>query len=388
MRFSLAQKDLHRMLQLASRGAADDKSPVPALSHIHIAVRNGRVRCEATDISSAVAIEAPVSLEYPFDPGEILAPKDLIERVGAMPEGLIQLRLEGQHQILLTSHTAPRKYLTAGLVTDWTNNLKWPETFLTIPAATLLRLLSTVEHAISTDEAKALASCAFIEWTTGAISAVSTDGHRLAYVKLDVEGIVPNPTGTNSMLIRRDDVKLFRNLAEQAIHDGVKDIQLHHGREMAGLAYGEMRAMVKVTDGTFLPWQQVVPPTWKRRFVIDRAKLMETINAVMLTDREILVLEVKAGAKEVCLSAAAAASGDAGDAVDVALATIDNGTDAAFSLKVSPKYMKDALGTFDGEKVTLFIAGDGRDQVNFARGDETCATPVQATHLTVIMPMK
>lgn len=389
MRFSLSKKDLHRMLLLASRGAADDKSPVPALSHIHIRVHGGRVRCEATTVYSAVSIEAPVSTEgsHPFDLGETLAPKDLTARVGVMPDGMLQLRLEG-HQLILTHAVAPRRFQMSALPMDgWSHNLKFPEWSLLLPTATLLRLFESVEHAIGTDEAKGNTNSAFIEWKDGKLSAVATDGHRLTHVALPVDNLSSDPNGSNEMMLRRNDLRMFKALLEQGLREERKDVRLHHGNGTAGLVIGEVQAMARLTDGVFPPWRQALPPTWKRRFLLDRAKLYDAITAVMVTDRETMVLEVKAGGKELFVSADNASSGDAGDAIDIADATIEKGFDAACSLKVSPKYAKDAVGAFDGEQVALCVTGDGRDQLFLARGDDKPAFPGQCSHLSLIMPM-
>lgn len=392
MRFSLPRKDLQRMIAVASKGAADDKSPVPALSHIHITVRNQRVRCEATSIYSAVSIEGGVSLEgsRPYDPGEILAPKDLLARVSAMPDGLVEIRLEGT-QIIVTSPIAPRRFQLSGLAADtWVNNMRFPEgSGMTVPAATLLKLLTAVEHAISTDETRAHVNSTLLIWNAGEMTAVATDGYRLTYVTLPMEGVTPSPTlGKNEMLVRRNDVRLFRGLLDQALREERKEVVLHASSGTMGLTIGEIQAMVKLTDGVFPPWRQVVPAEWKRRFLVKRAPLLDTIAAVMLTDKETMLLEVKAGGSSLAVTSGNVKSGDAGDALDIFGATVDKGVKTECSLKVSPKYAREALDAFDTEDVLLCVVGDGREELMFVRGDEKGALPSSASQLSLIMPMK
>ena len=245
-----------------------------------------------------------------------------------------------------------------------------------------------MKHGVGTDEAKAHTNSAFIEWKGGKLSASATDGFRLTHIELPVDGLETDPNGTNEMLLRRHDLSVFQALLEQALREERKEVRFHHGGGTAGLVLGEVQAMARLTDGVFPPWRQALPPTWKRRFVVDRAKLLDSITAVMVTDRETMLLEVRADGKDLFIAADNASSGDAGDAIDVLETTIEKGIDTACSLKVSPKYAKEAVSAFDSEQVAVCVTGDGRDMLFFARGDDKPSFPGQCSHLSLIMPMK
>ena len=393
MRLTIAKKDLQRLLTTASKAVADEKTPIPWLSQIYLLVRGGRLRCEGTNMNGAVFTEAPISADHPFEQGAILVPcKDTLARVAAMPEGLVDFETKGDQgtTVIIQARDAKRRFQIHGLSADlWGNQLRFPEAnLMTLPATTLLKLIDSVEYAVSHDETRAHVNSALLTWQMGALMAVATDGHRLALLKLPVEGLPP-PTGKPDVLIRKNDLKLFKRLLEQALHDPKATVSFGHTANVAALSVGDVQSVVKLTDSTFPPWMQATPRAWKRRFLVDRLGLLEAVKCVQLAGREMVFLSTDEAGREVVVETTSPESGDARDTVPISGSPrIDPGYPVAFKMKMDPAYVREMLESFDTEQILMCIVGDGRDELFIVRGDEQALVPHEAPQFALCMPMK
>lgn len=370
---------MQRVFGIAAKGAAHDKSPVQELSKVRIRARDGSVGCDGTNISSSVSASAAADV---IEPGDILAPKDFLDRVSSMGEGALEISTVGADMIVIASPGLPRRFQMSGMsAAGWKSDLLFPAgAALSIPRTTLLALFSAVESVVSSDDATVLNN-ASLTWKPGSMTIAATDSHRLTFVTRDVDDL----HGSGEVLIRRNDIHLFLKILESTEAPTVEWVT---SSKMAGIRIFETEAIVRLTDGQFPPFLRVVPQEWKRRFRINREALARSLQSVTLSDKREVFLTISDDGKKLSLATENVLNGGAEDEVDILSAKIDKNVSMGCKLKVSPPYMRDAIGSFDSEDVTFCTSGDGMDNLIFARPDEGAASPALATHIALMAPMR
>lgn len=272
MKFTAQKKSLLRVLGRC-QGVADKKSTMPILANVLLATTATGVRISATDLFLAVAgdIEAEVA-----KPGSVaVSARDLFERIRTMPDGDVVCEEKGA-TVVIKAAGSSRRFTQHALPGDEFPNLPQPEDDalrLAIPADTIAHLIACAGPAISTDDTRAHLNSALVEWSPGLVRMVGTDGHRLAKSEAKVGGL----EGAGSMLIPLKGVLELKRLCEEAKGG---DVAVAHSKANAFFTAAGFQFSVKLTDGTFPPYQQVIPDTSERVVRAPRLAMADALRAV------------------------------------------------------------------------------------------------------------
>lgn len=385
MRFRLPQKEFLRLFNIAKDVACDEKHPIPIFTKVRIDAKG-----DGTIFFEAHSGEATIFLSTRGDvitPGGIAAPRSLGERIRHMPEGLLDFSTENSH-IDLAHHTEKRRFRVFGLPTqDWPVTNKRPDgPEQKVPVAALRLLIEGVENAVSTDETKPGTSSLMLQMRGNAVGgshvdSVGVDGHRMLTQRrmLAVEG-------TRDLLIRRGNLRAMKAMLDMATAAELPEIVMVPGPNHVALVVANATYVVRLTDERFPPYEQAVPGSWVRRFRLERAKLLDAIDGAMLVNRVSLTLQYKGDGK-VLLSSDDVGHGGVEDSIEPSKVICDKGVDSAFKVKLSPRYLHDAVVAFSEEDV-FFCPTDYGGVVMLAPGDEAVTTPTAAPHLAVIMSLR
>lgn len=238
-----------------------------------------------------------------------------------------------------------------------------------VPVDALAELVDKTLFSVSDDDARVNLAGALLEADGKLATMVSTDGHRLTKLTLDLSG---GPTLTRPVIIPR------KGLAE------IKRILDRLGGGQVGIAvYGQhiflqtdtMTLSVKLNNVVFPPYEQVIPKKYDRRVTADRAELVD-----MLTRAEVMAPEKTATVRVQLYPGSMQVTADNPD-LGVAHQEIEvEYTGAPLVAGFNARYMLDILGACESQRVTLDFQGEL---------DPCVIRPVEGSdYLGMVMPMR
>ncbi len=354
-----------------TQGIAEKRGTMPILSNLLLeAGTPGLFRLAATDLE--ISVGANGHAEVKTAGKLVLNAKNLYEIVREAPEDSLLLTRKGDHGAEIVSGKS--RFRLVGMN---------PEEFPSIPkssnldfspldAAQMEEMVAKTFYAASTDETRfTLNGLFFSQLTRGdqsILRVVATDGHRLSYVeretgkkwKLDKGIIVP----------RKGIAEIKKLLA-----DGKGDLGLAVDDKSIHFRRGEITLVVRLIEGDFPAYEQVIPKKTEKVVSVGREILMGALRRAAIMTSETgrgVQFGFESGRLEIKSS-----NPDMGEATDE-IAIDYNGT--KFSVGFNPRYFLDLLGIMEDEKVVLEL----KDEVSpcvirseFDRG-----------FLALVMPMR
>ena len=113
------------------------------------------------------------------------------------------------------------------------------------------------------------------------LRAVATDGHRLAYASMPLEGEATSPR-QELILPRKTVLELSRLLA-----DNDEPLQIELAANQIRFKFGQISLVSKLIDGKFPDYERVIPATLKNVVTLNRAALLQSmVRAAILTNEK------------------------------------------------------------------------------------------------------
>ena len=383
MQVVVSKKDLLRVLGRC-QGVADKKSTMPVLGNVLLEVSGpDQLRLAATDLYLAVS----GTIKARVDKGGSIAvgARDLFERVKMMPEGQISIATTEGSATTIRSVGAARRYTVHGIPGDEfpaLPQLDEATPMHSLDVEALSQLISATQFSVSTDETRLHLNSALFEWEGDRVRMVSTDGHRLS--KMEIQ--VPGKQASASMLIPLKGVLELKRLCDEARAElgkaedaaDASTIKLGQSGPNAFFQLAGFRFSVKLVDAQFPPYSQVIPDSTEKAVRVPRLPFMDSLKAVHLaaSDRTGGVkLTLDAG--KVRLESESPESGEGFDEIPI---DYDGGP---MTIGFNARYFLDVLGAVSDDEVILGISGELDPAVVKPASEST-----KANYLAVIMPMR
>lgn len=113
------------------------------------------------------------------------------------------------------------------------------------------------------------------------LRAVATDGHRLAYASMPLEGEATSPR-QELILPRKTVLELSRLLA-----DNDEPLLIELAANQIRFKFGQISLVSKLIDGKFPDYERVIPATLKNIVTLNRAALLQSmVRAAILTNEK------------------------------------------------------------------------------------------------------
>ncbi len=374
MQVTVSKKELLRLLARC-QGVADKKSTMPVLGNVLLEAAGNGLRLAATDLFLSVSGEVPA--EVTAKGSVAVGARDLFERVKAMPEGKLSITTTDGASTTIRAVGQPRRYTLHGIPGSEFPQLPEPakgEASLTLDVEVVALLISTTHFSISTDETRLHLNSALFEWKSGMVRMVTTDGHRLSRMQIQVKTKAPDMT----MLVPLKGVQELRRLCDEARGEAVKTLQLQRSGQNAFFQIGGIQFGVKLVDAQFPPYDQVIPTSTAYSIVAPRASVADAIRAVSIAASDRTGgIKLSLDQNVIRFSSESPESGDGFDEVPVEYAG------DAFTVGFNAKYFLDVLGAIECDELSLGISGEL---------DPAVIRPAQnlegSDYLAVVMPMR
>lgn len=381
MDLTVAKKDLLRLVKRA-QAVADKKSTMPVLSNVLLDATSGTgLTVQATDLYLSVSGSIPAEVRRK---GSVAVPaKDLLERVGAMPDGplLITTSENGSSTILKAAGTA-RRYTLHGVPGSDFPKLPQPDPDaprLNLPAELLSRLIARTQFSISPDDTRPNLNSALFEWSEDRVRMVTTDGHRLS----KMEAQLPESQGASAtLLLPLKAVLELRRLADDAKGEENPRVTLIPNEPNAFFEVAGASFSVKLVEAQFPSYKKVIPEQSSRIAKIPRAAFADALKAVSLAAND------RTGGIKLTLTTGilriTSESPESGDGLDELPMDYEGGE---VTIGFNAKYFQDVLGAMDEvDEVSLGLSGELDPAVlRPVLADEKLSTQ---DYVAVVMPMR
>ncbi len=290
MELKIGVQELARALA-RSQGIVEKKSTMPILSHVLLeAAKDDQLHVSATDLDISVSSDHACEV---LKEGKVAVPaKQLYEIVKSLPEKDALLKRASNNYLEIKSGAAEFKIV--GLPADDFPALPRFDKVQLVPIdpKPILEMIDLTGFAVSSDETRYNLNGVFFEATAGLLRAVATDGHRLSLAERSIEGDFQLKKGI--ILPRKGLAEMKKLLLEAS--DG--ETKLGFVENSAVLHRPRVKLVMRLIEGVFPDYRQVIPKTGEKRFTIGRDRFLDTLRRISLlsTDKAHAVkLELQPG---------------------------------------------------------------------------------------------
>ncbi len=279
MEFSISKSELLAGLYI-SQGIVERRTTIPILSNVLLEAAGSTVTISATDQEIGVRRGCLAKVK---SPGSITgSARKLYEMVRELPDGEIVFQSKDNNWIEVKAGKGrfrlvgldPREFPEMPKATSDGARLA-----VKVPGETLSQMLDLTSFAISTDETRASLNGILIEGTDdGELRIVATDGHRLAMIDRPIDGA----TAGSAAIIPRKAVVEIRKILES----GEDDLDLIVGDGVAYVIRGSVEMSMRLIEGDFPDYNQVVPKKSTKIAKVDAASLLSGLRRVSIVSSE------------------------------------------------------------------------------------------------------
>lgn len=377
MELTISKKSFLRGLA-RTHGVADRKSSMPILSNILLSTEStNKLRLAATDLY--LGVTATAAAEVTGGGSVAVAARTLFDIVKNLPEGDVKWSVGPNHAAEIRCGKV--KYRIPGMPGDDFPPLPSAgrAEFVDLSAEAVGDLIAKTHFSMSTDDTRPHLAGALFEGDGKVVRMVTTDGHRLSKAEHRIEGgsmlnftmLVPNK-GVAELRRLVDDLK-----AEQKKGEG--DAAKVGVATTGGNAFfrgSDVLLSVKLADEQFPPYAKVIPQQQKRRVVIARQSLLDSLRRISLVSSD------KSGGVRVMVEPGllriVSENPDVGEGSEEL--DVDYAGDPV-GIGFNARYILDVLGALSEDEVALELSGELDPGVIKPVGDT-------ADFVGVVMPMR
>ncbi|QCE32101.1 DNA polymerase III subunit beta [Acetobacteraceae bacterium] len=277
MKFSVQCDPLQKALSHV-QGVAEKRNTIPILANVLLDYRENKLSLAATDME--IEMQESVSASGSGE-GKVTVPAttlfEIIRKLPADTVEFIQTQEDGPLKIVAGNYEATLNSLSAeDFPTIHSEN--FPHYF-EISGKDLRLLLDRTRFAMSTEETRYYLNGIYLHPIEGKLRAVATDGHRLALTD------IPMPNGAAGMpgvIIPRKTVNELRKIlgnSDEIVKVGVSESRIEFVIDNAILGS-------KLIDGSFPPYERVIPKGNTRFLSVDKVKLTTAVGLVSALSQE------------------------------------------------------------------------------------------------------
>lgn len=362
MKLTIEQKTLSAGLAKVI-GIIEKKSTMPILANVHMTATGSKLTFRATDldVEAVTHVECDVAQD-----GTATVPADLLTnivkryKVGQVVSIAVtdQTMTISQGRAVFNLATSPAEDYPKLGDDEYVSEFE-------MKGDDLARMFGKTSFAMSNEETRYYLQGVYFHPTEKGISAVATDGHRLAktwiYQREEFTGVI---------VPRKTVAELRKVLSDDSVTVSVSAFKVRFDM-------GDTVITSKVIDGTFPQYERVIPTNNNDSFTVDAASFSGAASMVAMVseDKQARRVGVDVSDGSVRLSV----SGAHNNAEDFIDATVNG---PAATMGFNSRYLADALAQADGGDVVLNY--NGADAMTPALITATC----DDQFIAVLMPMR
>lgn len=278
MKFKIAQPELNKALNFVSK-AVTSRSTMPVLKGILMKVTSeGKLIMTASDMDLSIEKTMQVT---DFEEGAVVLPAKLFtDVIRKLPDENITVTLGDYNNVSIKTSLSEFKII--GMMPD-----EFPEIGtvnetrkIKINRDTFREMIRKTSFAASIDESKGVIVGVLMEMREGTINMAALDGFRMA-VSTEVSA---NDQNTDIIISARILNEISKIISEN--DDDVEDIELIMDDKKAVIFTSDSRIILRMMDGNFLKYRDLLPKAFKTTVNIDKNLLINSIERASLFAKE------------------------------------------------------------------------------------------------------
>lgn len=348
-------------------GIVERKQALPILSNVLIEKEQGKIRFTATDLE----IQITTTIDTKINDGEssaiTLGGKKLQEILRILPEkSKISIEAkENKAQIKTNKSRFSLQTLPAQDFPKLSNQLVGAKKIV-LSQSVLKVLLLSVQYAMAQQDVRYYLNGVLLIIEGNKLKAVATDGHRLAYNAVDIEG---NYEKQEIILPRKAVVELSKLLA-----DTDEAVELEFSQQQVKASFSGITLITKIIDGKFPDYERVIPK-YDNHLSMNRILVQQALQrAAILSNEKFRGVRFVLTEKNLSIISSNSEQEEAQEEIE----TDYHGE--AIDIGFNINYLIDGLNNISGDAAT-FSFGDPNSSI-------LITTPGNREFRYVVMPMR
>jgi DNA polymerase-3 subunit beta len=370
MKFEVQKRDLFSLL-LKTQNIVEKRNTMPVLVNVLLELQNNQLKIFATDLEVSLTDEIPVRM---INAGRVAVnAKNLFEIVKELADGPLVITKRDNNWLEIVQNKSV--FNIVGMSAD-----EYPvfptystQDFIKIPASTLADMIEKTIYSVSTDETRYHLNGVYFQKVNdgGKLNyrMVATDGHRLSLVERVAQS--GKSSAAEGVIIPRKGLQEIRKLVESMGGDFEMAIE---GSQLV-IRNGSTVLMVRLIEGRYPNYQQLIPQNLKRSFSVRREDLLSSLKRVSLLSNQKskgVTLALSKGRMEITSNNPEL--GDAKEELEVNYAGDD------LRIGFNARYILDVLNSFEGDEVAI--------ELNDQLSPSLLRPADDSSYTCVVMPMR
>lgn len=371
MKLSVEKKDFLNVIARA-QNIVEKRNTMPILINVLLEAKDEVLRGFATDLEVSLTDEIPAKVK---SPGRVAVnAKSLFEIIKELPEGKIELERKDNNWLKITQNRAvfnivgisPEEYPVFPTFTT--------HDFTKMSGDVFADMIEKTIYSVSSDSTRYHLNGVFLDVRNSGEGAtyrmVATDGHRLSLIERQIPG-ANTKAASQGVIIPRKGLHEIRKLLETV----EEDIEVAIEGAQLIVRYASTLLMVRLIEGKYPNYQQLIPQNLKEHFLVQRDALLSSLKRVSLLSNaksKGVTFSLSAGKMEITSNNPEL--GDAKEEIEVEYKGKD------MRIGFNARYVLDVLSSMQNEIVRMEL----NDQLSpgILRPHE------DASYTCVVMPMR
>ncbi len=275
MELTVAVPELSKALSRV-QGIVEKKTTMPSLANVLLEVSGeDRFTVSATDLE--IALRGQYKAKVKGSGSICLAAKALYDIVRSLPEKEVVLKKSSSERVDITCGKVKYRVVCMS-VDDFPSLPAFEEVdFFAIDGKVVKEMVDKTLYATSTDETRYNLTGVYCEAVQGSpgLRMVATDGHRLSLIERPTESA---PLLKEGIIIPKKGLSELRKLLD----DGDEPGRLGFVENSAVFEKSDLVLSMRLIDGRFPDYQQVLPSSSSRRFRVRRQAFLSALKRTSL----------------------------------------------------------------------------------------------------------
>ena len=262
----------------AVSGIIERRHTLPILSNVLIDSTANSLSFLATDIE--IQITARSALRGTGEARALtVGARKLVDILRALPDGA-EVNLQPQDKRLVVKAGNSRFTLQTLPAEDFPRLAKpsGEAAKFVLSQKALRRLLGLVQYAMAQQDIRYYLNGLLMVAEGSQLKLVATDGHRLAYASLEIQGKLPRQ---EVIVPRKTVLELVKLLG-----DTDDEVKVELASTQASFSFGSIELVSKLIDGKFPEYTRVIPTGHKNRLQVQRESLRQALQRAAILSNE------------------------------------------------------------------------------------------------------
>lgn len=356
---------LLKPLQAVS-GIVERRHTLPILANVRIEPRDGSLELTATDLEMQISAQAECASKA--GPATTVSARKLHDLLRALPDDAsVNLDVSGSRMTVRAGRSRFNlQTLAAGDYPQMTLGSEKLQS-LSLKQKDLRALFRLVEFAMAQQDIRYYLNGMLLVIDRGSLQAVATDGHRLSWASLAVDG----DFARQEVILPRKTVLELGKLLSETDDPVAIDVLANQVR----FRFGTIELVSKVVDGKFPDYNRVIPVGHNRSITLDRNVLLAALQrAAILANEKFRGVRLVLSAGTLRIVCSNSEQEEAEEELEVAYQ--GEGLDIGFNIT----YLLGVLQNVDSAEIALAF-GD-------ANSSALVTMPGRDDYKYVVMPMR